>query len=105
MLMRRSVYTLLILSFLALNVSAQTRTVSGKVMSSNGLPVAGATINVKGARKSTTVAAGENGAFSFPLPANNSVMLEVSAVGFETKEVPLGPEMAGENLSIVLKES
>ncbi|HXB91843.1 MAG TPA: SusC/RagA family TonB-linked outer membrane protein, partial [Puia sp.] len=103
--MRRSVYTLLILSFLALNVSAQTRTVSGKVMGSNGLPVAGATINVKGARKSTTVAAGENGAFSFTLPANNSVMLEVSAVGFETKEVPLGPTMAGENLSIVLKES
>jgi TonB-linked SusC/RagA family outer membrane protein len=103
MLMRSSVLTLLILFFLASQLSAQTRTLSGRVTGDGGAAVSGATILVKGAKKSTSVAAGENGNFTITVPTNLAVMLEVSAVGFEPREIPLSAGAEGE-LSIVLKE-
>jgi TonB-dependent starch-binding outer membrane protein SusC len=103
MLMRRSVPTLLILFFLSLKLSAQTRVLSGKVTGEGNAPVPGATIVVKGAKKSTTVIAGENGNFSITIPDHIAVMLEVSAVGFEPRQIPLEAGVTGE-LPIALKE-
>ncbi|MGC4037875.1 MAG: SusC/RagA family TonB-linked outer membrane protein [Chitinophagaceae bacterium] len=57
--------------------------VTGQVTDANGLPVAGATIKIKGSRQGTT--AGADGAFK--VNALSKAVLVVSAVGFETKEV------------------
>ena len=103
MLMRRSAFTLLILLFLAFDLSAQTRTLSGKVTGAGGAPVAGATIHIRGLKKAATVAAGETGTFSISIPANSRVTLEVSAIGYEPREIAVD-ENATDGLNIVLQE-
>ena len=72
-------------SFLAF---AQERTITGKISEeTNKSSIAGATITVKGARK--TVTADMNGAFTISVPAGN-VTLIISSIGFATKEVAVG---------------
>jgi TonB-linked SusC/RagA family outer membrane protein len=76
----------LVCSFLA---SAQERTITGKISEeTNKSSVAGATVTVKGAKK--TVTADANGAFTISAPAGN-VTLIISSIGFATKEVAVGP--------------
>jgi TonB-linked SusC/RagA family outer membrane protein len=66
-------------------VTAQTKTVSGKVINGeNKEPIIGATVKVKDAKEITTTK--EDGTFSLPAPANAS--LEISAVGFATQTIP-----------------
>ncbi len=63
-------------------------TVSGTVRdASNGSPLEGATIAVKGGNESTVSGAGGN--FSITVPGNNSVLV-VSYVGFGTEEIIVG---------------
>ena len=106
MLMRRSVFTLCVLFFLVISASAQTRTVSGKVTGIGGSPVPGATIVVNGgSKKKTTIVARENGSFTVNVIDHTPVSLEISAVGYEPREIVIGPTDVSENLSIELKEN
>ena len=60
------------------------RTVTGTVKDNKGLPVASATVNVKGSSQSTTT--DENGNFSITLEKTNALLV-ISSVGFNTKEL------------------
>lgn len=74
-------------SFLAF---AQERTITGKISEeTNKSSIAGATITVKGGRK--TVTADANGAFTISAPAGN-VTLIISSIGFATKEVSVSAD-------------
>lgn len=67
------------------NVSRAQQNISGKITDPEGLPVNGATVNLKGTKVSTTT--NVQGMFSITVPANAGNVLVVSNVGFETKEV------------------
>jgi TonB-linked SusC/RagA family outer membrane protein len=99
MLMRKSVLALFVLLLIGLGLSAQTRLISGQVLSDRHTPVAGATVLVRGAKKAAV--AKDDGTFSINSSVRGPLTLVVSAVGYETQEVPgAGPDMA-----IVLKEN
>ena len=79
----------------ALIMTAQNRTITGKITSSENKPVSFATIAVKGT--STAVSADENGSFSIQAPANT--VLVFSAVGFQSTEINIGSRT---NISVSL---
>ncbi|HLZ89649.1 MAG TPA: carboxypeptidase-like regulatory domain-containing protein, partial [Puia sp.] len=80
-------------------VFGQTQTITGKITDeSTKQPVSGATISVKGAKRSTTADA--NGAFSLPVPAGK-VTLVISSIGFATKEILAD---AGSSLDIQMSQ-
>jgi iron complex outermembrane receptor protein len=73
--------------FISGNAFAQ-QTISGTVRDvSNGNPLAGATIGIKGGTKKTV--SDDKGAFTIAAPDNNSVIV-ISYVGYVTQEVSLG---------------
>ncbi|MEY4627888.1 MAG: hypothetical protein RLZZ595_214 [Bacteroidota bacterium] len=74
--------------FLLGNLSAQNRTVSGKVNDATGSPVPNASVIVKGTRIGTTTNA--NGNFSFSVPSTSRALV-ISAVGQSTIEVTIPP--------------
>lgn len=87
----------LFLSF-PLLLSAQDRTISGKVTSSaDGLPVASASVVPKGSRNGTTT--NTEGAFTLRLPANVKIIV-ITSVGFDRQEVTVGESA---EINIVLK--
>lgn len=77
---------------------SQTRTITGKVTDATNLPVAGATVSVRGTNVATQTNA--DGAFTLSVPANSTLV--VSFVGFEQREVAVGSQT---NLSISLASS
>ena len=85
------------LLFAHLQGFAQTFKISGVVLTATGSPVPGATIRQKGGGGST--AAGEDGSFTIEMHHKGSSTLVVSAVGYETREVP-----ASKDIHITLKE-
>jgi len=82
-LTRRVWSSLLAIFFMAGSIYAQ-KTVSGKVTDANGVPVAGASVTVKGGTQGTSTDL--NGAFSLSVPADGK-MLVISAIGFATREL------------------
>ncbi|HTI09533.1 MAG TPA: TonB-dependent receptor plug domain-containing protein, partial [Puia sp.] len=106
--MRKSVSALLALLLVTIHLSAQNRPLKGKVVSGDNTPVPGATVSILKKRapgtpaKVSTVAATEDGTFTLPVP-NGRVMLQVSAVGFETKEVMV--DEGADFVSVTLKET
>lgn len=76
--------TLLLFIF---NASKAQQRVSGKITDPAGLPVNGATINVKGTKVYTATDA--RGLFSISVPPNSSGTLVVSYVGHEIKEIEI----------------
>jgi len=60
-------------------------TVKGKVTDESGAPLQGASVNVKGTGKGVNTDA--NGEFTISLPDNSSMILVISFVGMEPKEV------------------
>src|SRR3954447_23324641 len=74
------------LFFSSYHLYAQTSQVSGTVRDSAGGPLAGATVTVKGNKTGTTT----SGEGTFTITARSNDILNVSAVGYETKEVPVG---------------
>lgn len=74
----------LLLPLILLSASAQEK-FTGKVSGSNGVPLAGATISIKGGQ--TSVNAGEDGTFS--ISAKIGETLEISFVGYVNREVKL----------------
>ena len=67
--------------------NAQTRKITGKVTSSDNKAVASATVSVKSSKVKTV--SNENGQFSLTVP-NGAVTLEVSSLGYATKQVQVG---------------
>ena len=69
-----------------IQLNAQSRTISGKVTDEKGLPVANATILVKGAKTGTSTTI--DGTFSLSVPVSAKTLV-VSSLNFSTKEVTL----------------
>src|SRR4051794_21833382 len=86
--MRKTLALLAFLLFGITLVSAQTRTISGKVTDENGAAVDGASIVIKGTNTGT--AAKPDG--SFTISAKTGDVLVISAVNFGSQEVPVGSE-------------
>ena len=80
--------------------SAQNRgiTVKGSVVDSDGLPVIGAGVTLRGT--TTGVAADADGNFTLTVPGEDAV-LEVSALGYVTQEVTVGRQRT---FTIVLRD-
>src|SRR5258706_3026580 len=86
--MRKQFYLLagMLLLFSNMLFAQSQREVTGKVTDANGAPISGATIKVKNQRGGTV--ASYDG--SFKILAVSNAVLEISAVGFETKEISTG---------------
>ena len=70
------------------NADRLAQTVSGTIKdASNGIPLAGATISVKGGNETTD--SDSKGAFTISVPGSNSILL-ISYVGYVTQELPVG---------------
>jgi TonB-linked SusC/RagA family outer membrane protein len=81
---KTSLLFLVLLSF-AYMAFAQDRTITGKIIDeSSKQPVVGATVTVKGARK--TVTAGADGSFTLTV-TQPTVTLIISSIGFASKEI------------------
>jgi TonB-linked SusC/RagA family outer membrane protein len=93
--MRRLLTSLLVLAMPLLSAAAFAdsgndffQKITGKVYTSDGSPLSGATVNLKGSTTSVTTDA--TGAFTIDVPDNNpNPVLIVSAVGYGTREVAL----------------
>ncbi|HSC52354.1 MAG TPA: SusC/RagA family TonB-linked outer membrane protein [Phnomibacter sp.] len=83
----------------ALIAQAQQRTVTGKVADEQGAPVANASFLIKGTKTGGITDA--NGAFSISVDGNK-VVIEFSAIGYETKAVSVG---TSNSLAVVLAKS
>jgi len=81
---------------------AQTRQVTGKVTGADNQAVASATIKVKGGNAAATTNA--DGTFSLKAPAG-SFVLQVSSLGFATKEVTVGANQATANVSLTAQSN
>lgn len=73
--------------------------IKGKVTNEKGEPLPGASVRLKSTTKGATTDA--NGEFSFTLPDNTEVLLEISMLGFKT--ISLKPESLN-NILVALKE-
>lgn len=99
--MRRFLLAICMILFMCVSVFAQSRKISGKVLSTDGKPLANASVSVKGS--SVNVVAGEDGSFSINVPDKPNLTLVVSAVGYDAVEQKLnGTDGA---LTITLKET
>lgn len=83
-IMQRAGQVLLTFLLLAASTVAMAqRTISGKVSDSNGQPLSGATVLVKGSK--TSVMTGNDGSFS--ILADDKAVLVISSIGFLAREV------------------
>lgn len=78
---------LLGLLFSTMFIQAQSRTITGNVISSAGEPVAGVTVTVKNTSRATTT--NESGTYSIQVNNNNSVLV-FSHVNYTSQEMPVG---------------
>ena len=81
---------------------AQTRQVSGKVTGPDNKAVAAATVKIKGSTTATSTST--DGSFSIKAPAGN-VVLEISSLGFATKEVSVGAAQSSVSVSLATQSS
>ena len=104
MLMRKLLFVLALTLVLGPTLQAQVRTLTGKVVSStDNKPSSGATVSIKGDKRTASVGAAENGSFTIQAPPGHFV-LEVTAVGYEPREIP-STGIAEEPFVIALKET
>src|SRR5688572_8747092 len=82
--MSRKLFALIVILGCCMELSAQTRTISGKVRSDDGSPVPNALITIKGSNTRATSKA--DGSYSFPFTRNTGTMV-VSLSGFIPEEV------------------
>ncbi len=85
--MRRILYIFVCICFSFTKLSAQSKTITGKVTDENGAPVANASVIVKGTTRGTTTAA--NGTFSISAPQSSKSVI-VSSVSYAPQEVNIG---------------
>ena len=80
-----------------LTATGQNRTVTGKVVDENGLPVAGASVQIKGGKKGVSADAEGN----FKINAATGDVLLISAINFTPREIAADSD----NLPVTLKKS
>jgi len=81
---------------------AQTRQVSGKVTGPDNKAVAAATVKIKGSTTATSTST--DGSFTIKAPTG-SVVLEISSLGFATKEVSVGAAQSSVSVSLANQSS
>jgi TonB-linked SusC/RagA family outer membrane protein len=86
--MKRTLLLFTILIFMVAQVVAQQRTISGKVIGSDGTPISFATVQVKGTTTGTTT--DENGNFSLSVP--DTGILVFSSIGYTSQEIAIGTQ-------------
>ena len=79
------------------NIQQQSKYLIGKVTDSSGVPIIGANVKVKGVSMGTVTDV--NGSFS--LKVSSETVLQISYIGYLTKEVPVGTQ---NNVTIQLLE-
>lgn len=84
--MRKLLSLLGVLVLLIGQLSAQNRTISGKVTDSTGAAIAGATVAVKGSNRGTST--GSDGAFTLSVPPTAKTLI-ITAVNFTAQEVSI----------------
>lgn len=87
--MRKLVTVFLCMILTVLQLNAQNRTITGKILGDNGAPLTGATVQVVGT--STKALTNEVGNYSISVPAT-AKSLQISFVGFTTKTLTIGKE-------------
>ncbi|MBG9376053.1 SusC/RagA family TonB-linked outer membrane protein [Panacibacter sp. DH6] len=97
-LLRLPVFTL-VLSLIIGIAHAQSRTVTGKVVSATGTPLEAASVMIKGTSMGTTT--NREGVFSINVPAANNTLV-VSVIGYQQLEVDIANQT---NIEIKLTES
>src|SRR4051794_4747044 len=92
---------LFILSFILLSVltSFAQNTISGRIVDEKAAPIAGATVTVKNGKASTRT--DDNGVFRLNNITESNVLLVITHVSYEPKEVTFTP---GADMTITLKE-
>ncbi|MDO9373784.1 MAG: carboxypeptidase-like regulatory domain-containing protein, partial [Ferruginibacter sp.] len=91
----------IILALLISNaLSAQQSLVSGRVVNQDNAPLSGATVSIRGTKLATRTS--ENGTFSFNNVPLKKIVLTVSYVGYQAKDVTF---RAGEETQVSLVES
>lgn len=81
--------TCLALSMAALSVSAQSQTVTGKIVDNDGLEVIGASVSLKG-EKGVGAVSDINGNFTIKAKNASKDVLVISYLGMKTQEVKVG---------------
>jgi TonB-linked SusC/RagA family outer membrane protein len=81
--------------------NAQTRKITGKVSSSENKAVASATVSVKNSKAKTV--SNENGQFTLTVPTG-AVTLEVSSLGYATKQVQVGANETSVNVVLATSQ-
>lgn len=94
--MRKLVTVFLCMLLTVLQLNAQNRTITGKVLGDNGAPLTGATVQVVGTSSKTLT--NEAGNFTISVPST-AKSLQVSFVGFANKTIAIGKE---NNYSVAL---
>ncbi len=92
----RKIFTLLAVVLSVAMATAQTRTITGRVTDKNGLPVEGASVQIKG----STVGTSANQQGNFSISAKNGDVIAVSSINFSPNEVRVSNQ---DNLSVVLE--
>ena len=89
--------TSVVLLLSGFGLAAQNRTVSGRVLDAEGLPVLGAGVVLEGTATGTVTDA--DGAFNLQVPARE-VVLVVSSLGYTTESVPVSANQATVNVTL-----
>ncbi len=76
------------------------RTIKGRLIDESGEPLIGATVQVKGSNVGTITDL--DGAFTMNIPFGDDIVLVVTYVGYETKEVPINDQL---ELTIIMKQN
>ncbi len=98
LLKSRSVFPLLLTLLFTAGLSAQDqKTLSGTIKDTNGVPLSGASVVIKGTTTGTS--ADFDGNFTLDVPSD-ATTLEVSYLGFQTKDVPI----TDTTIDVVLQE-
>lgn len=82
--MRKIFFLLICVCFIMSKLTAQSKTITGKVADENGVPISNASLLIKGTTKGSTSAT--DGTFILSVP-NGAKSLMVSSVGYATQEV------------------
>lgn len=82
--MRKTLKLTVILLLSSLWALAQNREITGKITDSTGAPISGASVKIKGIKGGTSASADG----FFKISANPVAILVISAVGFQTQELP-----------------
>ena len=94
----RRLFTLLVLGLLPLLAWSQTRTITGKVVSSTAEPLIGVTVLVKGTTAGTVTDIEGNYSVNAPSDAKSLVF---SSIGYVSTEIPIG---SANNIDVMMNE-